>query len=109
MEAPTLAVNAAKKAPHFCGAELQQRTLQRSALLARARQTRSLRTADSAIAHTQRSRQRPSYRGREGHTDRALCLSRQARRAGRRRDREIASRRDRNASQRHALLVGKRK
>jgi hypothetical protein len=77
-----------------------------SRLVAGSRQSRSLRTAERAIAHLQRARPRSGLRWRKHHADRAIGLGSQTRRTGRRGDAEVSRRPDRDSGQRHALFVG---
>src|ERR1700690_2060376 len=78
-------------------------------LLTGAFQARSLRASESAVGHLQRTRQGPGSSGLEDYADLTTARGGQARRAGCGRDTEIPGRRDRDAGQRYALLVSKRK
>src|ERR1700723_3289377 len=73
-----------------------------------ARETRRLRTPESAIGHAQRSGPGTGCRWREHYADRALGLRGQARRAGRRRDAKVSRRPNDDAGQRYGLFVRQR-
>ena len=74
-------------------------------LLSRALQGGSLRAVAAAVADAELSSSSSRLYRRKRHANRALTFGRQACRACRRRNREISGCRNRNASQRHCLIV----